>query len=546
MGDDMSIKLDGICFKNMVHSAVRNLNKNVKTVNRLNVFPVPDGDTGTNMVTTIHNGLKAVGESIVDLSSVSKKFARSVVFEARGNSGVIVSQFLKGMSEKFYDVEVADGALFIEALEKGVEYAYSSVATPVEGTMLTVIKEATQAVKAEFTGEQGIKEIIDSFTEHAKASLENTPELLAVLKDSGVVDSGGAGIVYLFEGMQKYLNGEQPEIIEEEEDPSAPQADYDAFHMDSTFAFGYCTELLIQLLNGREVYDPVVFREQLASLGDSLVISSENHKVRVHIHTHTPEKILQLCHHYGEFLSLKIENMTVQHTEQSKRILCAAETSDATFSVVAVACDAKIQKLFLEMGADVSILAKDNVSTKDYLDAFEKCHCDTILVFPNSSDGILAAIQAKKLYKKGNITVLNTRTIAECYAALPIIDFEESNADRVADSIAEVINNLLILSVATKDHSIHYKDIDIHTNEYYSFSGKDLIAIGNSLEETALRSIQKILSAESRDIITVFYRSDLADVANSVISSAQESGIYADFLPVAVDSLACLMTLSFE
>ncbi len=545
MGDyNMSKKLDGIGFKNMVEYAVRNLKKNVKIVNQLNVFPVPDGDTGTNMVTTIHNGLKAVGESIIDLSSVSKKFARSVVFEARGNSGVIVSQFLKGMAEKFYDVDVADGALFIEALEKGVEYAYSSVATPVEGTMLTVIKDATKAVKIEFTGEQGVKEIVDSFIEHAKHSLENTPELLSVLKDSGVVDSGGAGIVYLFEGMKKYLDGESLDALEEEKE--ATHVDYDAFDQNSTFSYGYCTELLLQLLNGREPYDPVRFKEKLSKLGDSLVISSENHKVRVHIHTHSPENILVLCHQYGEFLSLKIENMTVQHTELAKRILCSNQISDGAFSVVAVACDSRIQKLFIEMGADVSILADDNVSTKDYLDAFEKCHSQTILVFPNSSDGILSAMQAKMLYKQGNIIVLNTRTIAECYAALPIIDFEERNIQQVIDSVVEVINDLLVLSVAKKDHTFHYKDMDIQRNEYYSFSGKELIAIGNSLEETALRSIQTILAKQCKDVITVFYRSEIENTVKSVIDTAKEQGILADFFPIAVDSMSCCMTISFE
>ncbi len=529
----------------MVDYAVRNLKKNIKTVNQLNVFPVPDGDTGTNMVTTIHNGLKAVGESIEDLSSVSRKFARSVVFEARGNSGVIVSQFLKGISEKFYDVDVADGALFIEALDKGVEYAYSSVATPVEGTMLTVIKDATQAVRSEFTGEQGVKEIIDSFTDHAKQSLETTPELLLVLKEAGVVDSGGAGIVYLFEGMQKYLDGEPIEALEEEQQ-SSPTVDYDAFDRNSTFPYGYCTELLLQILNDRDSFDPLSFKQQLSHMGNSLVVSIENDKVRVHIHTHFPEQILSLCHNYGEFLSLKIENMTVQHTELSKRLLCSQERADAKFNVVAVACDPTIQKLFIDMGADVSIMAEDTVSTKDYLDAFEKCNTDTIYVFPNSSDGFLSAMQAKKLSQKGNITVLKTRTIAECYASLPMIDFDEEDPEQVLRSITDVINDLLIVSVAMRENAIHYRDLDIHRNEYYSFSGKELLTIGSTIEETAFLSIKKILEHQCKDVITIFYRPELKDTVDSVIASAEEAGVSADFFTIAVDSLSCYITLSFE
>lgn len=193
----MAATIDGVAFRNMVDYAVRNLEKHRKAINRLNVFPVPDGDTGTNMVTTIHRGLLSIGETLLDLPSFAKRFARSVVYEARGNSGVIVSQFLKGLAESFDDTDVIDGGLFVSALEKGVKNAYSSVATPVEGTMLTVLKDATEAVKREYNEEQSVNDIITSFIKHARVSLANTPELLPVLKESGVVDSGGAGIVYL-------------------------------------------------------------------------------------------------------------------------------------------------------------------------------------------------------------------------------------------------------------------------------------------------------------------------------------------------------------
>ncbi|MBR5134400.1 MAG: DAK2 domain-containing protein, partial [Clostridia bacterium] len=281
--------IDGVGFKNMVDYAVRNLDKHRQVVNRLNVFPVPDGDTGTNMVTTIHRGLLAINESLIDLPSISQKFAHSVVFEARGNSGVIVSQFLKGMSENFYDVDTIDGERFIEALENGVQSAYAAVATPVEGTMLTVIKDATEAVKREYYPDQTVNDIISSFVEHAKVSLDNTPELLPVLKETGVVDSGGAGIVYLFEGMKKYLDGDDIEATTSVADTT--HVDYDNFNRQSRFDFGYCTELLIQLLDSKEPFDYDAFKSELAALGDSLVTSFENDKVRIHVHTTTPEVV---------------------------------------------------------------------------------------------------------------------------------------------------------------------------------------------------------------------------------------------------------------
>lgn len=541
----MANKIDGIDFKNMVEYAVRNLNNHVKLVNQLNVFPVPDGDTGTNMVTTIHKGLQAVGETIVDLPSVSRKFARSVVFEARGNSGVIVSQFLKGIAEKFYDVDAADGAMFIEALERGVTYAYSAVATPVEGTMLTVMKDATKAVKAEFDGSQSIKAIVDSFVAHAKRSLENTPELLAVLKESGVVDSGGAGVVYLFEGMQKYLDNQPLEAVEQRAEGAT--VDYDAFHRDSRFEYGYCTELLLQLLNGREAFLAESFKEALAALGDSLVVSVEGDKVRVHVHTQYPERVFELCHRYGEFLSLKVENMTVQHTGQVSRILCSSVKNEGAFGVVAVAYDPAIQQLFLDMGADVVICAEENVSTKDYLDAFACCEAEHIFVFPNSSDAILSATQAKKMVEKTKVTVLNSRTVAECYAALPAIDFEQTDVEAAADAISGIIHNLYVISIAKRSNSLRYAGKEISRNEYYSFSGKELLHISKNLTDVAVQTICDVTERQGREIVTVFYSPLISDQEMEVMVAAVEQkapGI--EVFTVATDSLPCLMTVSFE
>ena len=542
----MTKMIDGITFKNMVDYAVRNLNKHRKTVNQLNVFPIPDGDTGTNMVTTIHKGLLSVGETLVDLPAISRRFAHAVVFEARGNSGVIVSQFLKGLSEQFYDHDYVDGAVFINALERGVKSAYAAVATPVEGTMLTVLKEATAAVRERFHPGQSIEEILSLLLEHAKVSLEHTPDLLPVLRESGVVDSGGAGIVYLFEGMRMYLVGEEPESAVSEGEQTAT-VDYDAFDRDSRFEFGYCTELLVQLLNGYEDFDPAVFKEQLQALGDSLVISAQGDKVRVHIHTKAPEQVFALCHRYGEFLTLKVENMTVQHTELNKKFLLSREKTDSAFGVVAVAHDAEIQKLLIHMGADLSIYNEEGVSTKDYIDAFDKLNKDCILVFPNSSDAVMAALQAKKLYNKAKVTVINSRGLAECYAALPLIDFTESDAEQVADQITSIINNLYVVSVAQRKNPIQYRDQNIYQNEYYSFSGKELLLIGKSLEETVIRTVEQTLVQQEKEIITLFHRRSLPHgLLEDILRGIESLGICVEIFTVPVEKLTSEMVLSFE
>ena len=344
--------------------------------------------------------------------------------------------------------------------------------------------------------------------------------------------------------MKKYLDGESLDAFETTSD--AVCIDYDAFNKNSRFEFGYCTELLLQLLNEKESFDYTIFKSEISDLGNSIVISVENDKVRVHIHAHYPEKVFALCHRFGEFLSLKVENMTVQHTELDKRILCSDIKNEGAFSVVAVAYDFQIQKLFAEMGADVVICAEDCVSTKDYLDAFEKTNVQSIFVFPNSSDAILSAMQAKKLYKKSRVTVLNSRTVAECYAVLPTIDFAESDIELITDSITEVINNLMVVSVARRDNAIRYRDKDIHRDEYYSFSGKELIAISRSLEDTVLQTIKKVFGKHNKEIVTVFYRPDVDIEINRLIDSAKQNGIYAEYFTVAVENLPCLITISFE
>ena len=541
----MIYTIDGVAFRNMVDYAVRNLNLHCKIVNQLNVFPVPDGDTGTNMVTTIHKSLLALGDSLQDLPSISQKFANSVVFEARGNSGVIVSQFFKGVAEAFQHTDEIDSQLLIQGLEQGVGCAYAAVATPVEGTMLTVLKDATNAVKRLCDANNSVNEVIACFLDHARISLDHTPELLPVLKESGVVDSGGAGIVYLFEGMKKFLDGED---LESSVPLSTDTAiDYDAFHRQSQFPYGYCTELLIQLLDCKSPFSHEKFTQELSAIGDSLVTSVNNDKVRVHVHTRFPEQVFTICHQYGEFLSLKVENMTVQHSDLTQNIQCSDQKSNSIFSVVAVCNDPQMMKLFLEMGADVVIYNPENVSTKEYLDAFNKARKEQIVVFPNSSDAILSAIQAKKMYSNGCIRVINSRSVAECYAALPAIDFEETDMDAVVDNIQHIINHLYIVSIAKRNNPIVYKNESIYRDEYYSFSGKELITVGKDLRQTATQTILKILKENDYEILTVFHKESVpVSLIEAVVQDITDQGICAEVFTVATDSLRSDLAISFE
>lgn len=303
--------IDGVCFRQMIEYGVKNLEAHRREINRINVFPVPDGDTGTNMVVTVRNGLAALSTDETSLSTIARKFSRAVVFGARGNSGVIFSQFLGGMSECFAESESADCRLFSASLGSGVRRAYGAVSEPVEGTMLTVLRDATDAVvKSEETDPETL---ISLFVESARKSVELTPTLLPVLLSSGVVDSGGAGVVRFFEGIKKYFDGEG--IGESESDGNEAQSapDVSVFNRKSEFEYGYCTEALLQLLARMEPLSEQRFRLDLGELGESVAVSVGEDKAKIHVHTQSPEQILEYCHRFGEFLTLKIENMTVQN-----------------------------------------------------------------------------------------------------------------------------------------------------------------------------------------------------------------------------------------
>lgn len=527
-------RINGTTFKQMIDYGVRNLNKYCQTVNKLNVFPVPDGDTGTNMVITIAKGLQSVKDS-EDLSVAAKSLAESIIYGARGNSGVIVSQYLKGISEAFIGLSQADPADLVDALGRGVKYAYEAVAEPVEGTILTVVKDAYNSVDAARDGFSCIDEVFIKYIKVAHVSLENTPELLPTLKEAGVVDSGGAGILYFLEGIMMYLNGETPEEMTKKEQ-TEESVDYSVFNKESTFPYGYCTELLIQLLSCGEPFELSLFRQTLQQMGESVVVTLNGDKVRIHVHTHYPEQIFAYCHRFGEFLSLKIENMTVQHTETVKAIMCSEQKSNGRFSVVAVASSPEIQELFVQMGADVAIYCPESASTKDYIDAFEAVSTDEIVVFPNSSDSILTALQASKVYDKARISVINSKSIAQCYSALPIIDFTKKT-DEVVRDINATFENMFVVSVIQRSENEHGK--------YLSHAGKTIIAVSDRLEDTVIKTAQKVQDMRSCDIMTVFCPAELEQTVEEITSALSQRGILLEVFTVSCHTSG-VMLLCFE
>ena len=492
----MTTKITGSIYVKLLDSGIKNLNKHRDTINDLNVFPVPDGDTGTNMVMTLRYGYESLTDEAQSLQEIAKTFSTAAVFGARGNSGVIASQFFKGICEVLKKYDEADSVILSEALDSGCSYAYASVAKPVEGTMLTVIKDGSEAVRSALPLDT-IDEAIKIFLSAARISLENTPNLLPILKKAGVVDSGACGIVYFFEGVEKFLAGETVEYGDSLSE--SEYIDLTKFNKDTVFDYGYCTEGLIQLKMDTDDFDYQRFESDLLKLGNSVATSLEGDKVKLHIHTKNLGRLLGYCQTYGEFLTIKIENMTVQNMQKEnpveephevQKYLYNKDSVVSAFAVVAVATNEEMQRLLFEMGADVVILSEISPSSQEFIEAFELIDSQEILVFPNSPNSILTSMQAASLNKKARITVLNSRSLAECYSALAMIDFSSSVLNAI-NTVNDALANAYEISVYHATRDVKYGSRKIKRNEFFALCDKELLEVTGTLEETTLKSIAR-------------------------------------------------------
>ncbi|MBR5279393.1 MAG: DAK2 domain-containing protein [Clostridia bacterium] len=548
----MIAQLDGLSYRHILHSGIQNLEQYRTVLNDLNVFPVPDGDTGTNMVMTLRYGYDAIQEDDKTLSQVAGRFASASVFGARGNSGVIVSQFFKGLSDTLKEWETASCEIFSRALENGCKYAYASVAQPVEGTILTVLKDASKAV-AKALPLESIDAVIDTFLTEAKVSLAHTPDLLPILRKASVVDSGGSGIVYFFEGVQKYLRGEPIETVAKaEETPTGDAIDLSLFNKNTPFNYGYCTEGVLQLTVDPESFEYKNFKEKLADLGESVVSSLEGDKVKLHIHTKRPGKLMDFCQKYGEFLTIKMENMSVQHAQQEKqqkearKFLYDADRAPGNYAVVAVASNLQMQQCFFDMGADVVILSDIAPSSQDFMDAFKLTSAKQILVFPNSANSILSSMQAGSLYKKAKITVLNSRSIAECYATLSILDFD-STLDEAVALANGVLSELYQLSIYQAVKDVKYGSKTIRKDDFFALSNNKILSIEKTLENITMRTIDDVLQKQPYEVVTLFYgKRIMPEYIEHLLSELQDQNYDAEFAAISTLETVYDITIIFE
>ena len=506
--------LDGQTFKTLVTNGCQSLINDIDRINALNVFPVPDGDTGTNMRMTIEGGVKAI--LAIDTNSIgemSKKLSRAMTMSARGNSGVILSQFFKGLSLGLEGKDAVNAEELAIAFDCGVKQAYKVVQKPTEGTMLTVMREATEVANKNSATFESIEDFFACFIKEAHASLDRTPELLPVLKEAGVIDSGGAGYNRIIEGMIAALDGNI--LVEQEKYEQEAKASMGHFDADSVLEFGYCTEFILQLQNAKvniETFDISVIVNFLETLGDSIVAFKDEDIVKVHVHTFTPGKVIDFCQQFGEYVTFKMENMSVQHSELSDTHE-DPKREHKKYAVVAVSSGEGISNAFKAMGCDEIVSGGQtmNPSSEDFINAFKKLDAENIIVFPNNGNIIMAARQAAENYDDAKVVVIPTKSIAECYSALTMLDFSSDDLDTIVEEFQSTIDNVTTASVTYSIRDSFIDDVEIKKDDYMAIIGKKIVAANPSKIEVVKQLFTKVEDIRWKEVVTLIYGIDVTE-----------------------------------
>ena len=499
--------LDGYLLTELVRGGAKNLSANVETVNDLNVFPIPDGDTGDNMLLTMQGGVRAGGEGEANLAAVSRRIAQGMLLGARGNSGVILSQFCEGLAAGFGGAVSADVEVIKTALRSGVQYAYAAVVEPAEGTILTVMRDAAEYACAR--GSETPGELLDDFIDEARRALARTPEQLDVLKRAGVVDSGGAGLLCIAEGVRRAYRGEAVESTAEETPMDRAEIDYSLFDENSVMRYGYCTELLLRLQHAKCDIDAFSVDELIAflqSVGNSVVAFRSGTMVKVHVHTMTPDRVLAHCQQYGEFLTVKIENMTLQHSGTELPDL-PAEPAAARHrcGIVAVAGGTGVQRALRSLGADAVIDGGQcrNPSAEDFVRAVESVAADTVFLLPDNGNVILAARQAAALCPERDVRVLPARSLGEGWAALAMWDPDAPDADALERELMEAMQGVETIKLSRAVRDADLDGLAVRAGDCLAAEGHRALAAGSDPAETLLAAAKTLDWARHEAVILV-------------------------------------------
>ena len=503
-------KINGLLFKQMLESGMNNLSNHSAEIDALNVFPVPDGDTGTNMHLTVSNGVKeALKTESNSVGAISKTLSRGLLMGARGNSGVITSQIFRGFYQAVEDLDEIDASQLALALVNGSRVAYRAVMRPVEGTILTVVREA-----ADYTYAYAITEevtdcvaIMRKMVEEANASLERTPELLPVLAEVGVVDSGGKGLCTILEGFLSAMMQEPVALDGQTSVSEGVQAKVDGQEEE----YGFCTEFILKLSeNGIRNFSEQSFKDELATIGNSIVCVQDEDLVKVHVHTLEPFTAIKMGKRQGRFIKLKVENMQEQHDnilekENEEKVVETEKMEHKKYALITVAPGDGIREMFKELRVDIVVGGGQtmNPSTEDFVSAIEKLNAEHIFILPNNSNIILAANQAAQVCSDQDIHVLPTKTIPQGLSACIMFNPEVDLDDNMAE-MSEAIENVKSGEVTYAIKDTTYDGLEIKKDEYMGILGKAIVVSNPDCLDATKRLLDKMLDEDS-ELVTLIY-----------------------------------------
>jgi DAK2 domain fusion protein YloV len=523
--------LGGELFLNMLKQGCARLGSNRKEINDLNVFPIPDGDTGDNMTLTIESGFAQASQlKGATLGEIASAASSGMLMGARGNSGVILSRIFSGFAKSLAGKEGIGTKGFADAMQAAVEEAYGSVSKPVEGTILTVVREGTESALP-FSSDT-LETYMARLLQGMEISLEKTPEKLQVLKEAGVVDSGGAGLLQIFYGFQDALLGITNKYESASDAAKKPAVDFSLFNEDTELKFGYCTEFLLRLQRSKvdlDTFDEKEIEDYILSSGDSVVFFREGTIIKVHVHTKTPGDIISHCQRWGEFLTIKIENMTLQHNHSSFAAKKPEKKKD--FGLVTVASGQGLSSAFTEAGADFVVEGGQtmNPSVADFVAAFDKVAARTIFVFPNNSNIVMTARQAAEVYQTADVRVIPTRDPGAGYVAIASFDPATGDASGIEQALCEVASGVVCGMVSTSIRDTVKDGVEVSKGGFIGFRDSEILSSASSRNEAA-EALCRALDASSHDVVVVFTGADAAGDADALQASLESAFPTTEFM----------------
>ncbi|MDU3831686.1 DAK2 domain-containing protein [Gemella haemolysans] len=504
-------KINGLVLAEMIDLGSKNLAKNAEKINALNVFPVPDGDTGTNMNLSMSSGAKETAANVVEnIGELGKSFSKGLLMGARGNSGVILSQLFRGMSQYIADKKEVNAKEFAEAIQNGVSIAYKAIIKPVEGTILTVAREAAEAGLKAAENTTSVVEVMEAIYAEAQASLKRTPELLPILKEVGVVDSGGQGLVCVYQGFVAALKGEKIEGLEAVETNVVDMQFEDNHDMDfmnpEDIVYGFCTEFTVRLDKEKKEFNEDKFREDMSKFGDSLLVISDSEFVKIHVHTETPGDVFNYGQQYGELIKIKSDNMREQHREvlrkqEAKQTTAPKELKEQ--AMISISMGAGLSKVLTSMGVDYIVEGGQtmNPSTEDIMKAIKEVNAKNIFIFPNNKNIQLAAKQAAELAEE-NVFVVESKTAPQGLAAVMVYNPQAAAEENFAN-MQEVLSTVSTLEVTHAVRDTNIEGVEIKKDEFMGIRNGKIVVSNLSLNTVLEELLEKSLDEDS-EIVTLY------------------------------------------